>query len=99
MKRIAGFLKKRANATVFSLIAGAAYFVLILGLIMSYDPRGWLIAAFFSPLVICGIALVLLKSILRWTEEGSDRSLVLVFWLHIAVFIVAAVFLADMVIR
>lgn len=99
MNKITELLNKRSNAFIFSLVSGAAYFVLVLRLFAMYMANSWLIVAFFSPLIICGIALVLLKSILRWQEEENYRSIKMVFWIHAAVFVMALVFLADMIIR
>ena len=82
---------------IFALIAGGAYYAVVLRFILSHTHAGGsLLGFFFAPLIICGAALVLVKVIKQCFENGDDTRAVIIFWAHIVFIIIAAVLAASM---
>lgn len=83
---------------VFSLVSGLAYFIIVLDFILHYTKNGGvLLGFFFFPAIICGMALVLMKSVKRLKEEERYSKINLLVYLHIVLVILSAVFLLDIV--
>lgn len=82
----------------FSLISGLAYFIIILDfLISSVSNGGILLGFFFFPAIICGTALVLLKTVKKLTEDEEYKKLNVLFYVHLLLFLISLVFLADII--
>lgn len=80
---------------VFALIAGCAYYAVILRFILDHTARGGnLLGFFFMPLIICGAALVIIKTIKKCFEDDKDNKAFVIFWAHVVFIIVAAVIFA-----
>lgn len=86
------FFKSKYGPLVFSLLAGAAYFALALVLILeSTGAKGILLGVFFCPAIVCGVAVVLLKSIKLQLEAENYGKIYAIAAVHIAVAAVAVV--------
>lgn len=96
MNKIVKLLTNRAGELTFSLVSGAAYFLIVLRLIQLYSPNAMLIGFYFSPVIICGMALVLIKTLRNWKEQAFYGKMQGLFWAHVALMIVALAFLAEM---
>ncbi len=78
--------EKKYSGLIFSLLSGVAYFILAtVAVIGSMGNKGLLLCFFFFPAIICGVALVLLKSIKMWLEAEDYKKVGLIFWVHIAI--------------
>ena len=76
---------------MFALIAGLAYYAVVLKFILAHtDKGGHMLGFFFAPLIICGAALVLVKIIKQCMENGNEGKAVIIFWAHIAFMIAVA---------
>lgn len=84
---------------IFSLLAGAAYFILICALIIKNTPRGGLLAFFFFPAITAGAALVIIKTVKRLAETEQYRKINIFLYLHILLILVSIVFLVDLIIN
>ena len=87
--KVIGLLKNTWGLLIFALIAGCAYYAVVLKFILSHTNNGGgLLGFFFAPLIICGAALVLVKVIKQCFENGSDNKAAIIFWAHV-IFIIA----------
>ena len=87
--KVIGLLKNTWGLLVFALIAGCAYYAVVLRFILEHTNNGGgLLGFFFAPFIICGAALVLVKVIKQCFENGTDNKAVIIFWAHV-IFIVA----------
>ena len=84
---------------IFSLLAGCAYFILVLSFILGTDPKAGLLGFFFAPAIICGIALVLFKMIRQFIENEELKKAIIVAILHVILFLMSIVFLVAMIIK
>ncbi len=78
---------------IFSLIAGAAYFMALANIILRISGGGFVLLM-FSPAIICGCALVIAKMLRGMGDKENYSGILAVFWLHIALFIICALTLA-----
>lgn len=98
MERIAKILEKRSTLLVFCLLCGAAYFLIALRFILTYTSAGGgLLAFFFFPAIICGMALILFKAIAKWQEEQKTKAVGALAVVHVVLFIISIVFLLDVI--
>lgn len=81
---------------IFSLISGTAYFIIILSLILKNTARGGLLAFFFSPAIIAGAALIIIKTVKGLLEAEKFRAVNLFLYMHTALIAVSIVFLIDL---
>lgn len=82
---------------IFALLSGCAYFAVIVRFIISNTEEGGALLSFFLlPLIVCGAALVLCKTIKKCFEDESYGKAAAIFWAHIAFMIIAGVLLASM---
>jgi len=84
---------------IFSLLAGVAYFIMVCYLIISGTPRGELLAFFFSPAIIAGAALVIIKTVKNLSEAEKYRSINLLLYAHVLLMLISVVFLIDLIIK
>lgn len=83
-------LKKTYGPLIFSLFCGLVYFGLALVLILKYtNVGGGLLAFFFAPAIICGGALIIVKTVKMHIEEEAESKLKFLFWSHILLAIVS----------
>lgn len=98
MDKIAKMLEKRSTLLIFCLLCGVAYFLIALRFILNYTSAGGgLLAFFFFPAIICGMALVLFKVFAKWQEEQKTKSIGALAAAHILLFLVSVVFLLDVI--
>lgn len=91
MKKI---LETRYGTLIFSLLAGCAYFGVIMNFILeNAGKKGILLGFFFFPAIICGAALMLFKSIKRLQEEENYSKITVIFVCHVILAVIAAVML------
>ena len=88
--KILSLLKRPIPLLVFGLLSGCAYFAVILQLISGYfSGTNRLIVWYFSPVIICGAALVLLKLIKQHYETDNHSKILAIFWIHIILMLIA----------
>lgn len=88
-----------AGRLIFSLLAGAGYFMILLRFIIDMSNGSGFLAFLFAPLIICGAALILVKLIKQAEELENDTAIIKLFWLHTAVFAVGVVFLISVLLH
>ena len=100
MKGLARILDTRWGELIFALACGVSYYIIALQFIFSYTHTGAaLLATFLAPAIICGIALVFIKTIRSWRDRemlGNINSFVNI---HIVVYIIAIIVIADYIIN
>ncbi|MGM9937375.1 MAG: hypothetical protein ACI38A_08525 [Candidatus Ornithomonoglobus sp.] len=94
-KKILNILNTTAGQLIFSLLAGGGYFMIILKFIISASNGSAFLAYSFSPLIICGAALVIVKLMKQARENENPGAIIKLFWIHIAVIAVGIVFLIS----
>ena len=95
MYGIGKIFDKKYAGLVFSLLSGAAYFIIILGFILKHTASGGLLAFFFAPAIIAGAALIIIKTVNRLREEERYKSINAFLLLHIILIAISIVFLID----
>lgn len=86
------FFETKYGGLIFSLFSGLAYFGLILCFIIENSgKKGILLGIFFFPAIVCGMGLVLLKSIKQWQEQELYGKIKAVVIFHIILFIISVI--------
>ncbi len=93
-KKIVDMINTTAGRLIFALISGAGYFMIMYSAIVKWSDGHQLLAWYFAPVIICGAGLVLIKLIKQAQENENEGSIIKLFWLHTAVFIIGAVMFA-----
>lgn len=92
--------EKKWGELGFSLASGVAYFIIVWNFISRYTYRGGnLLAFFFAPAIICGMALILIKTIRAWREQELWSRLNTLILVHIVIALAAVVFLLDAILK
>ena len=91
MKGIGKILDKKYGELTIGLLCGIAYFIIVLEFILANTAAGGgLLAFFFFPAIICGVALFVIK-LLRTMREKQRYSTINIFiYVHMLVFLAAA---------
>lgn len=98
MHGIGKIFDTKLGGLIFSLVCGAAYYVIILNFIMKYSPNGgMLLGFFFLPAVVCGAALVIFKTAERLRSEESFGKINLLIYLHLILVVISIFFLLDLI--
>ena len=98
MYGIGKIFKAKYGGLIFSLLAGIAYFIIILDFILKHTSYGGaLLGFFFSPAIIAGAALVIIKTVKRLETEEAFSKINLFLWLQFAVMVFGILFLIDMI--
>lgn len=85
---------------IFSLLCGTAYFFIAFDFIKTFTHNGGTFLSFlFCPAIICGMALVILKAIRQWVQDGKTKNIGRLIILHIILFILSIVFLIDALLK
>lgn len=96
MHGIGKIFETKYGGLIFSLISGCAYFIIVLDFVLrSVKTGGVMLGLFFSPAIIFGMALVILKSIKRLKDEESFGRINLIVYAHILLIVISLVFLAN----
>ena len=100
MKGIGKIVSTRLGELIFSLLCGCAYFIVILGFIINNTQSGGpLLGLFFFPAIICGAALLIIKTIRKLKDEENFGKINLLIYSHIFFFIISLVFLIDILMK
>lgn len=91
-KRILNILNTTAGQLIFALLAGCGYFMIVLKFIISASGGSAFLAYSFSPLIICGAALVIVKLMRQSRENENPGAIMKLFWVHIAVIAIGVIF-------
>ncbi|MBR4173337.1 MAG: hypothetical protein IKR46_03090 [Clostridia bacterium] len=98
MHGIGKIFDKKYGGLIFSLLAGSAYFIIILDFILKHTQRGGaLLGFFFSPAIIAGVALVIIKTIKRLEADEAFTRINLFLYLHLILMLLGIVFLFDII--
>lgn len=95
-KKITAILNTTAGQLIFALLAGAAYFMVILRFVIEWSGGSALIAYFFAPVIICGAALILIKLMKQARENGNENVIPKIFWIHTVLFVIGLIFVLSM---
>ncbi|MGN0181824.1 MAG: hypothetical protein ACI4DP_05355 [Candidatus Ornithomonoglobus sp.] len=94
-KKILNILNTTAGQLIFSLLAGCGYFMVIMKFVIDASNGSSFLAYSFSPLIICGAALVIVKLMKQARENENTAAIIKLFWVHIAVIAIGLVFLIS----
>lgn len=97
MNKAYKIFETKFGGLIFSLLSGCAYFIIILSTILSTTQAGGLLGFFFFPAIICGTALVLLKTIKKLYDEEQYQKINIIFYTHILLILISIVFLFDII--
>lgn len=95
-KKIVEFLGRTVPQLVFALLAGCAYFMILLPVITIYSKGSSFLAFQFSPLIICGAALVIIKLMKQARENENYNAIFVLFVIHVLLFVMSIVFTISM---
>ena len=90
--KILNRLKTTSGALVFSLLCGLAYFMLAAYFVLSTTRNGTLLLLFTAPMIICGMALIVIKLVKQNFEKENDSANLRIFYLHAVLFAVSLLF-------
>ena len=98
MKGIGKIVESRAGELIFSLISGLAYFIVVAGFVIKNTQSGGaLLSFFFFPAIVCGAALILIKTIRQLKEDERFEKINMLVYPHILLFVISIVFLFDLI--
>lgn len=98
MKSITKIFNSTVGGLVFSLLCGSAYFIIVLSFLLSTQGAGaGLMGLFLAPLIICGMALVIIKAAKKMIAEEDPRKLSIMMYSHIILMALSVVFLIDII--
>lgn len=95
-KRIINLVGTTAGQLIFALLSGAGYYMVLLRLIVSWSNGSALLAFFFAPVIICGAAIVLIKTMKQARENDNEGLIPRLFWIHTVLFVIGIVFVISM---
>ena len=96
MRGIGKIFDTKYGGLIFSLLAGLAYFIIILDFILKHTKTGGaLLGFFFAPAIIAGAGLVIIKTVKKLQEEEKFSKINLFLYMHIVLMMLGIVFLAD----
>lgn len=98
MHGIGKIFDTKYGGLIFSLLAGTAYFIIILDFILKHTKTGGLLLGFFfAPAIIAGAGLIIIKTAKKLQEEEKFSKINLFLYLHIVLILLGIVFLADII--
>lgn len=84
------FFETKYGGLIFSLLSGLAYFGLVLCFVLeNTGDKGIILGIFFFPAIVCGMGLVLLKSIKLWQEQEAYGKITAVAVFHVILMIIS----------
>lgn len=96
MKGIGKIVNSTIGELIFSLISGIAYFIIIMGFVVgNTQAGGFMLSFFFLPAIVCGAALLLIKTIRKLKDEENFGKINALIYAHIVLLLVSLVFLID----
>ena len=100
MKGIGKIVNSRAGELIFSLISGTAYYIVLSAFIIGNTSSGGaLLSFFFLPAIVCGAALILIKTIRKLKEEEQFGKINMLIYPHIILWLISIVFLFDIMLN
>ncbi len=87
MKKI---IESKYGLTVFSLISGIGYFVLLL-LLLANVKYSYLLGIFFCPAIVCGSALCIIKYVRALQEKEEYEKIKRILIIHSALIVFAVI--------
>lgn len=100
MNGIGKIVESKAGELIFSLVSGLAYYIVITAFIIgNTNSGGALLSFFFLPAIVCGAALILIKTIRKLKEEEQFGKINLLIYPHILLILISIVFLFDIILN
>lgn len=100
MNGIGKIVESKKGELIFSLISGIAYFIVVLSIIINHTQTGGaLLGFFFFPAIICGAALVLIKTIRKLKDEEQFSKINMLIYPHIALWLISIVIICDIILN
>ena len=97
MKGIGKIVNSTLGELIFSLVAGVAYFIIIMGFVVANtNAGGYMLRFFFLPAIVCGAALLLIKTIRKLKDEEGYSKINTIIYAHIVLLLISFVFLIDL---
>ena len=97
MKGIGKIVNSSLGELIFSLISGIAYFIMIMSFVVNNTKAGGLMLSFFFlPAIVCGVALLLIKTIRKLKDEESYGKINAIIYAHIVLLLISFVFLIEL---
>ena len=97
MKGIGKIVNSTLGELIFSLVAGVAYFIIIMGFVVANtNTGGYMLSFFFLPAIVCGAALLLIKTIRKLKDEEGYSKINAIIYTHIVLLLISFVFLIDL---
>jgi Ni/Fe-hydrogenase subunit HybB-like protein len=90
-KKILDLLGSTAGQLVFALLCGTGYFMVISGFLVTNSNGSGLLAFFFAPAIVCGAALVIIKLMKQARENGNEKAIIKIFYLHIVLILIGII--------
>ena len=96
MKGIGKIVNTRTGELIFSLLAGCAYFIIIMGFIVNNTQTGGvMLSMFFMPAIVCGAAIFIIKTIRKLKDEESLGKINTLIYSHIFLLAISLAFLIE----
>lgn len=96
MHGIGKIFNTKYGGLIFSLLAGTAYFTIILDFILKHTSNGGaLLGFFFFPAIIAGSALIIIKTVKRLELEEEFLKINLFLYLQLGIILLGIIFLID----
>lgn len=96
MNKLSQLLNKTYGELIFGLLCGVSYYIISLKFIFLYTYHAAsLLALYIAPVIICGIALVFIKTIRSWRLNEQYKKIDFFVFAHVIVFIASIAFLID----
>ena len=98
MHGIGKIFSTKYGGLIFSLLAGTAYFAIILDFVLKHTSYGGaLLGFFFFPAIIAGSALIIIKTVKRLEAEKEFTKINLFLYLHIVIILLGIIFAVDII--
>ena len=98
-KKILEFLKKPYALFVWALLCGCAYLTVVAQLVMQFTNTaegGKLLLWFFVPAIVCGGALIIIKTIKVHQQNENTKGILTIFYSHLLIIAMGIVFFISM---
>lgn len=102
MNKLYEKLSKNGAITLHALLAGLAYFVIVMRFIVDYTKvsnGAILLGIFFFPAIICGSALMLIKLMRNWRDQENLRAIFILAICNLVIFVLSIFFAADIILN
>lgn len=100
MKGVGKIVSSKAGELIFSLLSGCAYFIVLMGFIINHTKTGgMLLSFFFLPAIVCGAALIIIKTIRKLKDEEQFGKINMLIYSHIFFIAISIIFLVDILLN